>query len=284
MSATNSMGNTFRDVGSEVAGSRGTGALARAGLVARGLNYLLIGVLAIQIGVGASGQEADRQGVLHAVADKPGGEVVLWAIAVGFAGLTLWRLVEAVYGQAGPDGRKATKRLASAARAVLYGVVCASVVAFLTGRSTSHSSDQQSKDFTARLMDRTGGRWLVLLIGAAVVVAGVVVVANALRRRFTRKLKMSQMSEPTRKVVETFGVAGRSVRGVILCAVGAFLISAAASYDAAKAKGLDDTLRETATSPLGPWPLFLIAAALMAFGVYSVFEARYREVHPRRRN
>jgi hypothetical protein len=41
------------------------------------------------------------------VASTPVGAAALWLLVAGFAGLTLWRLSEAVYGGPGPDGRKA---------------------------------------------------------------------------------------------------------------------------------------------------------------------------------
>ncbi|GAA4985251.1 DUF1206 domain-containing protein [Yinghuangia aomiensis] len=271
---------TVQAAGKEVAASSWLGSLARLGLVARGVNYVLVGVLAVQIGTDAPGKEADRQGALRTVAGQPGGGVIVWAIAVGFAGLTLWRLVEVLYGRPGPDGGKATKRLTSLARAIVYGVVCGSIIAFVTGSGGDRSSDEQSKDFTARAMGHTGGRWLVLLVGIGVVVGGVVMVVNAVRRRFLKNLRLGKMSESSRVLVETFGAVGRSARGVVVGAVGVFLVAAAAAYDPRKAKGLDDTLRQTASGPLGPWPLYAIALGLVAFGVSSVCEARWRDVHP----
>lgn len=271
---------TVQAAGKEAAASSWLGSLARLGLIARGVNYVLVGVLAVQIGTDASGKEADRQGALHTVAGQPGGRVIVWAIAVGFAGLTLWRLVEVLYGRPGPDGGKATKRLTSLARAIVYGVVCGSIIAFVTGSGGGRSSDEQSKDFTARAMGHSGGRWLVLLVGIGVVVGGVVMVVNAVRRRFLKNLKLGQMSESSRVLVETFGAVGRSARGVVVGALGVFLVAAAAAYDPRKAKGLDDTLRQTASGPLGPWPLYAIAVGLVSFGVFSVCEARWRDVHP----
>ncbi|WTW93559.1 DUF1206 domain-containing protein [Streptomycetaceae bacterium NBC_01309] len=280
-------GSTVQEAGREAAGSRWFGALARGGLIARGVIYVLVGGLAVQVGADATSEEADRQGALRAVADQPGGGTMLWAIAVGFAGLAIWRFVEALYGQPVPDGDKATKRLSSLARGFLYAAICAGVVAFNLDsgsneqRGGGQSSDKQSKDLTARTMEQTGGRWLVLAIGLTVAIVGIVMVVNALRRRFTRKLKLGQMSKESRRLVETLGVIGRSARGVVICAVGVFLTAAAAKYDAQEAKGLDDTLRETASGPLGPWPLYAIAVGLIVFGVYCAFEARYRKVHPK---
>jgi hypothetical protein len=94
---------TARSAGREAASSRWLQWLARGGLIARGVNYMLVGLLAVQIALGAKGKQADTAGALHEVASQPGGLVVLWLLAAGFAGLTLWRLAEAAYGSR--DGR-----------------------------------------------------------------------------------------------------------------------------------------------------------------------------------
>lgn len=106
---------------------------ARAGFTARGVIYLLVGLLALQIAFGGSGKQADQGGALQEVAGKPFGEVVLWALGVGLVGMALWRLSEAIFGAAGPDGDKAKKRLASAGRAVFYGFIAYSVISFAAG-------------------------------------------------------------------------------------------------------------------------------------------------------
>src|SRR5690606_13208420 len=72
--------------------------VSRVGLVARGLIYLLIGWLALRIGFGGSGQEAERKGALQVVADGPGGTVVLWLVAAGFAAPPAWQLAEVLSG------------------------------------------------------------------------------------------------------------------------------------------------------------------------------------------
>ena len=147
---------------------------ARAGLTARGIIYLLVGALALQIAFGGSSEQADRQGALEEIAEKPLGSVMLWALGIGLVGMALWRLSEAVFGAAGPDGRKATKRLASAARFVFYGFVAYSVLAFAAGESSGSggSSDEQSRDVTARALELPGGQWLVGAAGVGVIVGG----------------------------------------------------------------------------------------------------------------
>lgn len=269
-----------RSAGRDAASSRWLEVLTRGGLAARGVNYVLIGLLAVQIGLGVGGEQADRSGALRAVAAYTGGVFVLWLLAVGFAGLAIWRFAESVYGQAGPQGHKTTKRLGSLARGVFYGFVCVSVIGFLLGTGGQGSGNSQSQDITAQFMAHTGGRWLVGVAGLVVVGASIAVVVGALRKTFVTHLRVGQMGARTRRVVETLGLVGSSARGLVFGVVGVFLVVAAVTFDPAEAQGLDGGLRKLAATPLGPWLLVAVAIGLVTFGVYSWCEARWREVQP----
>jgi hypothetical protein len=273
-------GHKARSAGRDAASSRWLQWLARGGLVARGAMYLLIGVLAVQIAFGSGGKQADTSGALRAVAVHPGGIVVLWLLAVGFAGLAIWRFAEVVYGQAGPGGRKAGKRLGSLARAVLYAFICGSVVSFILGTGGKTSGNTQSKDATATLMAHGGGRWLVALIGIGIGVGGVALAVYGIRGKFLEHLDMAQMSRSTAKMVKTLGLVGYVARGVVFCVAGGFLVDAAVSFSPQKAQGIDGSLLKLATTPLGPGLLVAVALGLVVFGVYSCCEARWREVEP----
>ena len=273
-------GREVASTGREVVSSRWMRGLARAGLMARGVNYLLVGSLAVQIALGSRGTQADTTGALRAVVRHPGGVVVLWLLAAGFAGLAVWRFAEAVYGQAGPGGQAAPKRLASLALGLLYCGTCGIVVNFILGAGGSTSSDTASKSFTARLLAQSGGQALVAGIGVAAAAAGVGMGIYGLRRMFATYLCTARMSAAASKVVEGLGVAGYVTRGAVFCIAGAFLIDAAVSFDPQAAQGLDGSLRKTAATPLGPWLLFAIALGLLIFGLYSWCEARWRMVEP----
>lgn len=251
--------------------------LSRAGLAARGLLYLLIGWLALQVAFGGGGKEADRKGALEAVAEKPGGPVVLGLMAAGFAALALWQLAEVLYGRPVEDGDKPTKRLGSAGRAVMYTAGCAGTLAFLFGHHGT-SSDRQSQTITARLMGEPGGRWLVLAIAAGFVVWGVIVVVGAVRRGFLDELDTAKMGRVARRSVQPLGIVGNAARGLVGLAAGAFLAYAAATFQPDKARGLDGTLREFADTPAGAWGLAAVAAGVLTFGLYSFCEARWRKV------
>ncbi|MDH6629537.1 hypothetical protein M2271_007373 [Streptomyces sp. LBL] len=251
---------------------------ARAGLTARGVIYLLVGVLALQIAFGDSKQQADRGGALAELAEKPFGAVLLWALGIGLVGMALWRLSEVLFGSVGPDGRKAKKRLMAGVRMVFYSFVAASVLSFAAGSGGSGSSDKQSRDVTAKVMEAPAGQWLVGVAGAGIVVAGVWIAARALLRKYHDKLKLGEMSHRTRQLVDVTGVGGGVARGVVFAAAGGFAVRAAVDYEPDKAKGLDDTLRSFAETPLGPWLLVCVAAGFVLFGLFSFAMARWRRV------
>ncbi|MBJ6618201.1 DUF1206 domain-containing protein [Streptomyces sp. DHE17-7] len=258
-------------------GSTAEGA-ARAGLTARGVIYLLVGVLALQIAFGTGNREADRGGALAELADKPFGAVLLWALGAGLVGMALWRLSEALFGATGKDGHTAKKRLPAAARCVFYAFVAYSVLAFAAGSGGGGSSDRQSRDVTAKVMEMPAGQWIVGLAGAGIVVAGVVIAVQALRRSYHKKLKLGELSPRTRRLVDVTGVGGGAARGIVFAVAGGFAVRAAVDYEPDRAKGLDDTLRSFAQTPLGPWLLVLVAAGLVLFGVFSFALARWRRV------
>ncbi|CAL9647103.1 DUF1206 domain-containing protein [Streptomyces sp. Tu 3180] len=252
---------------------------ARAGLTARGVIYLLVGVLALRIAFGDGRRQADRGGALAELADKPFGAVLLWALGIGLVGMALWRLTEALFGSVGKDGRSPRKRLLAVGRCVFYAFVASSVLAFAVGRgSGGGSSDRQSRDLTARAMEAPAGQWLVGLGGAAVVGVGVWIGVQAVRRKYHDKLKFGELGPRARRLVDVTGVGGGVARGLVFAAVGAFAVRAAVAYEPDEAKGLDDTLRSFAGTPLGPWLLVCVSVGLVLFGMFSFALARWRRV------
>jgi hypothetical protein len=267
-----------RFAGRQATGSPFMTGLARAGLVARGLMYGLIGIIAVQLALGDSHQQADRSGALRLVAATPLGKVTLWLLAVGFAGLTLWRLSEAAFGAAGSDGNKASTRLKCLVRAVIYGALTYSVLKYALGLGAPSSTDQQSQDLTAAALKHQGGQAAVAAVGVVIAAVGLYLAYEAYRRRFLRDMRMGSASPRTRKVVTWFGETGGISRGVVFVTVGVFLVVAAIDAQPAQAKGIDSALRALARTPFGPWLLGLVAIGLVLFGAYSCCEARWRRV------
>ncbi|MGI5142163.1 DUF1206 domain-containing protein [Streptomyces sp. CA-106110] len=273
---TSAMGPSGRMAARRAAKGSVTRGAARAGLTARGVIYLLIGVLALRIAFGDSKQQADRGGALAEIAHEPFGAVLLWALGIGLAGMALWQLSEAVFGSVGPDGGKAKQRLPALVRCVFYAFVAYSVLLFAAGAGDGGgSSDEQSRDVTAKVLGMPAGQWIVGIAAACVIGTGVWIGIRAVRRDFHEDLKLGEMSRRARRLVDITGVGGGVACGLVFAAAGAFALRAAIRYRPDQAKGLDDTLCSFAGTPFGPWLLALVAAGVALFGLFSFALARW---------
>lgn len=252
--------------------------LARAGLVARGVLYAVVGVIALQVAFGKKDQDADKQGALAALARQPLGKVLLVAVAVGFAGYALWRFLSAFLDTEG-DGSDAggwAKRAGDLARGLLYTGFFVAAVRLITG--TSGEDQSKEADLTAKALRAPLGRVAVALVGLAVIGGGLYNGYRALSRKYRKKLRTGQMSATARRWVTGVATVGLAARMVVFLLIGAFLVKAAVRYDPNEAVGVDGALRRLADRPYGPWLLGLVAVGLFTYGLYSFVEARYRRL------
>jgi hypothetical protein len=248
--------------------------LARAGLTARGVIYILVGWVAVLVALGDSSREADQSGALQMLAGKPYGLVSLWLLGIGFAAYALWRLSEAVFGVSGEPGTG--PRLKSLARAVIYAALSYLTFTVIAGTARSQAGRQQ--DVTASAMQHTGGRVLVGVAGLVVVVCGLALIVEGARKKFMKHLQLSRTSPKVRRAVEVLGVIGTIARGVVLVLVGVLVIAAAITHKASDSGGIDKALLTLRDQPFGEFLMLLAALGLLIFGIYGLCEARWRKV------
>jgi hypothetical protein len=249
--------------------------LARAGLTARGVIYILVGWVAALVALGQSSREADQQGALQLLAGKSYGLVLLWLLGIGFACYALWRLSEAALGVTG-EQPGIGPRLKSFARALIYAGFSYLTFTVIFGTARSQAGRQQ--DMTATVMQHAGGRILVGAVGLAVVICGVVLVAEGVRQKFMKFLRTGMMSARTRRVVKVLGITGTNARGLVFALAGILVINAAITHRAAESGGIDRALLTLRGQPFGEFIMLLAALGLLVFGIYGLCEARWRKV------
>ena len=249
--------------------------LARAGLTARGVIYILVGWVAVLVALGHSSREADQQGALHLLAGKSYGLVSLWLLGLGFAGYALWRLSEAAFGVTG-DRPGAGPRLKSLARAVIYAGLSYLTFTVISGTDRSQSARQQ--DMTATAMQHPAGRVLVGVAGLVIVACGITLVVEGARKKFMKYLQTARMSTRVHRVVKLLGTTGTIARGLVFALAGVLVIDAAVAHKASESGGIDKALLTLRDQPFGPFLMMLAALGLIIFGVYGLCEARWRKV------
>ena len=261
--------------GERVTHSRGFELLARAGFVARGLIYGIIGILAVELSLGVGGKTTNQKGALQVVAAQSFGKVLLTLVAIALAGYSLWRLSHALLGH-GPESRDSTfDRVAAFGSGVAYAAICALAVEILLGSGGNSGGAQKP---AAGVLGWPGGTWLVGIAGAVLVGVGLYQGYRGISTDFLKDSKTEEMTPTIRMWIKRVGTIGHLARMVVFGLIGVFLIVAAVDYNPNKAVGLDGALAKLAHQSFGPLLLGLVAAGLIAFALYSLSDARYRRI------
>jgi hypothetical protein len=269
------LGAKAKREGDNLAGAKPLGWLARAGLVARGLVYLIVGVLALELALGVGGKAANQQDALKAIAEQSFGRILLVVVAIGLAGYALWRLTRAAVGHGAEQRDSAADRIAALGSGVAYGILSVTAVEII---ASSNSSSGTPKEATGGILGWSGGAVLVAIAGAVLIGVAAYQAYKGLGKKFLEDAKTGEMSKSVRKGYTALGVFGHVARAVIFGLIGYGLIKAAIDYNPKEAIGLDGALRQLADSSYGPALLGLVAAGLAGFAIYSMADARYRKV------
>lgn len=248
----------------------------RAGYMARGAVYGLIGVLALRAAWSGAPAEG-APGALRELYYQGPGPVVLWAIAGGFFGFAAWGLMAAVMDLdcRGRSAKGIIARVDLAATGLLYLAV-GYFVGDIAATGSGGSGDGRER-LTAWVLSLPSGGWIVILIGVGFIVAGFWSGYKALSEKYRERLRDSDVVERLDPVCK-FGWIGF---GVVIAILGGFLIWAGWTLDPSKSGGLEDAFASVRRAAFGRILLGALAVGLIAFAIECFVEAAYRVVPAR---
>jgi hypothetical protein len=213
---------------------------------------------------------------MRAVAAQPFGKVLLILVAIGLGGYALWRLLHALLGHGPESSDTGLERVAALGSGIVYAGLCAVAVEIALGAGGSSSGGAQKP--TAGVLGWPAGTWLVGIAGVVLIGIGLYQGYRGVSRDFLEDSKTEEMSATVKQWIKWIGTVGHVARMVVFGLIGAFLIKAAVEYNSNAAVGLDGALGKLAQQTYGPLLLGLVAAGLVAFGLYSLSDARYRRI------
>ena len=237
--------------------------LARLGFAARGVLYLVVGMLVL-----GAGNAEDPNGVLEYLAQGVG-RWLLFAMAAGFIGYGLWRLADAALGiESSGDDKEGPKRVGAGVSGAVHLYLAKQALEVALG--DTRLSENGAREQAQELLQVPGGQLVLGLIAAALLVAGAYQLIVASQCSFLRGL-----DERVRgSWVKWLGRAGYAARGIVFLIAGYFAGNAALAERSSQVAGMEQVL-EWLSSPID----VIVAGGLMLFGAYALVEARHRRIH-----
>jgi hypothetical protein len=238
---------------------------ARAGFLARGIVYILLGYFALT--TAASTGTGD---VLEAIGQVPLGTVLLALVGLGLLGYGFFRLYGAAidFDGEGDDAKGAAMRVGHAASGLAHFVLAylAFQLALGNGGSSGGGAEGAAAGATA---SAPGGEILLGIVGAGFLAAALSQLARAVTGKFMRDFDADAPHWS-----EYLGRAGYAARAVVFATIGGQLLSMALGGGNGEV-GLEaalNSLRDTG------WLYMLVAFGLLLFGLFSLVMARYRRI------
>lgn len=252
--------------------------LVRVGYAAKGVLYLLIGGLALQLAVGEGGRLTDASGALRSVLGKPFGLVLLAAIGVGLLAYAAWEFSGAFWlpRLRHHHGKVWLQRAGSVVKSVGYGAVGWEALQLVMG--VRGLSGNNTDEYAREAMQLPLGQWAVVAIGIGIAIYGIVQARNAWQARIGEDLDQSALRREGLGWVVNVGRVGIGARGVVFVAMGALLARAGFDRRPSEAGGMAEALGTLLTQPFGATLLAITSAGLICFGVWQLLHARYARV------
>jgi hypothetical protein len=254
-------------------------ALARVGLVAKGVSFALVGILAIKLAVESGGKATSRQGALQSLAQQSFGKSLLVLLALGFAAYALWRFAQTFFDKndVGDGAKGLAKRAGYFGSGTIYAFLTYSTVKIISG-AAQQSQNQNAHKTTATVLSWPAGKWIVGAAGLTMIGIGLGNGYSGIEKEFLKDWMTQKMSAAAQSWGSRSGVVGLLARMVVFVLIGIFLVKAAYDYSSREAIGLDGALQKLVNHSYGSWLLGIVGAGLLSYAVFCLFEARYRKV------
>jgi hypothetical protein len=251
--------------------------LARAGYLAKGVVYLLIGILAFQAAAGAGGAVTGPEGVLLAILHQPAGRLLLGITAVGLSGYAVWRLFCAAFDPEHheKEAKRLFVRVGYAGSGLAHGALALQAARLALGKRGGASGGDRAESWTAQLLEVPLGTWIVATIAVGIGVYGIAQIRRGLGPKVEERLRLGELPPDERRLVVRVGRVGTVARGLVFGVIGYLLMRAALEHDPSEAGGLAAALHTLERQPYAPYLLGGVALGLAAYGAYQLVKARY---------
>ncbi len=248
--------------------------LAQLGYAARGLLYFLFGLTMALATENFEDRPRGIESSLNVLMERPFGRIAVGLVAVGLFGYVIRRFVQV---WAAPDVGEPPMKLVRIGRRFSYA--CSAIWNIgITATALFLALGLTVAEYDWSVLRGVLPGWLIFLIGAGFFGYAIFEFYMAISRRFTVDLRFEGKHKRVEDLTLICGIIGYVGRGIAYLLVGGFVMYAGWLIQGARVSNLGNILSAIEALPSSTVVYLVIAAGLIAYGVYLFLAAWYLRV------
>lgn len=251
--------------------------IARIGLTAKGIVYVLLGVLAFMASFGIdskSSEDTTKTGVFDFIYEQPAGTIILWGVTAGLVCYVIWRFIQA-FADSDDKGKNA-KGFAIRGRYLFSGLVYGSLAIESVRMLLFRKKDtgDNSREMTQELLSKPMGQWLVGIVALLFLAVGLYQIWYSLSEKYRSHVNKS-VTAVYKPILMSSGKIGYIARGVVWLLLSYIFLQAALTANPSEAGNTSKAFSMLIQSSYGPYLLAIIGFGLACYGIFNFIRARY---------
>ncbi len=250
--------------------------IAKAGLIAKGIVYVLLGALAFMAAFeisNTSNNDVGKSGVFGSIKEWPAGKWLLSILAAGLTCYSIWRLIQAFAANHGKE-IKWPKRLRYLFSALAYLALAFSAAQIIF--YNQQDSSDQNQHWAAEILSKSHGQWLLGLGALAIAAIGIYQVYYGLSEKYKKHVAQGGYHSTIERTLVRTGKIGYVSRGLVWLILAYLLLNAALHASASEA-GDTGKAFEFVEGSFGSVLLGVLGIGLMLYGIFNFIRAQHEK-------
>lgn len=246
--------------------------IAKFGLAAKGVIYLISGILTLLAALNMGGAMSGKFKVLDFLQKQPLGNVILIILALGFISYSIWRFIQSFSDPEnhGSDTKGIIKRIGFAVSAIIYLVVAGIAVK----KVISGSSGSGGKNYVD-MFGPTVVTIAFIIIGLALAGKAIFHFKKAVDKRFLKEFSIDGLK--FHKLAKYAGYFGYYARAIVVGIIAFFFLKAGLYSGQNEIKGTKEAFSFLQDSNYGTILMALVSAGLASYGIFVLLLSKYKK-------
>jgi len=249
--------------------------LSRFGMAAKGIVYLLIGVLTALAAFGQGGSKSGKDDILKFLAQQSYGKILLIALGIGLIGYMFYRIYQG-FGNLknlDDDAKGYFKRVAYVISGLIYGFLAFSAL------KMAFSGDSSDSGSVSKLLNSEYGNIIAFIIALILLGKAIYEFYVAYSGKFKENIEHTSIDSDAKSLLVKAGKMGFTARGVV-AGIMAYLF-----FKAGMGNSDEDINRTDAFNLLqnefGSIVMGIVALGVALYGVFMLIKSKYPDTNVR---